>query len=69
MVNVNMPEEEQECMVGLEDSVCETFSSVCEITYGAISEREWKEALEEDVELCKVCEALENENFSKLEKV
>ncbi|KAJ1088157.1 hypothetical protein NDU88_001316 [Pleurodeles waltl] len=68
-VDINMSEEEQESTVVLEENVCEIFGDVSEITCGAITEQEWKEALKEAIELCKVCEALESGRFGKLEKV
>ncbi|KAJ1185893.1 hypothetical protein NDU88_002679 [Pleurodeles waltl] len=37
--------------------------------YGVITEQEWKEALEKDVELSEICAALEDGEFSSLGKV
>ncbi|KAJ1163974.1 hypothetical protein NDU88_004421 [Pleurodeles waltl] len=54
---------------GQGDNDYELFYDVCEITCGAISEYEWKDAMKEDVELRQVCKALESGSFGSLNKV
>ncbi|KAJ1121996.1 hypothetical protein NDU88_000502 [Pleurodeles waltl] len=41
----------------VEENVYEMYEDVCEITFGAISEQDWRNALEDDEELIRVVEA------------
>ncbi|KAJ1150960.1 hypothetical protein NDU88_003747 [Pleurodeles waltl] len=51
LVVENVKEGEQKGLPGQEDDGCELFHDVCEITCGVITEREWKEAVKDDVGL------------------
>ncbi|KAJ1114214.1 hypothetical protein NDU88_002453 [Pleurodeles waltl] len=62
-------EGEKDGLLVQESDVCEVFCNVSEIMYGVITEQEWKEALEKDVELSEICAALEDGEFSSLGKV